>query len=107
MQKTNKEIAENILKQVGKLTSTEHGKTMTSICCMSSFKNSIPPLLIFPNKQINPLFINDAPSEGKGYISTSRWSADYTFVELLMHFQKTTNLSPDNQFIFILNYHAS
>ena len=51
VQKPSKIIAKKGLKQVGKLTSAERGKTVTTICCINSLENFIPPLFIIPRKE--------------------------------------------------------
>ena len=107
VQKPSKIIAKKGLKQVGKLTSAEHGKTVTAICYIDSLGNFIPPLFIFPHKQMTPLLMNDAPLGAKGCVSISGWTDSDIFVEWLMHFQKATNFNLKNQFILILDNHAS
>ena len=107
VQKPGKIIAQKGLKQVGKLTSAERGKTVNAICCMNSLANFIPPLFIFPCKRMNPLLMNDAPLGAKGCVSTSGWTDGNIFLEWLMHFQKATKSNPENQYILILDNHAS
>ena len=38
-------------KQVGKITSGEKGKTVTTVCCMIAGGTFVPPMLIFLQKE--------------------------------------------------------
>ena len=105
VQKPSRIIASKGMKQVGKITSAERGKTV--ICCMNSIGNFIPPLFIFPRKRMTPLLMNDAPQGFKGCVSSSGWTDGSIFLEWLLHFQKATNSSRENQCILILDNHAS
>ena len=48
------------MKQVGKLTSGECGKTIIIICCFNAAGTYIPPALIFPCKNMNDRLVKGA-----------------------------------------------
>ena len=47
VQRSQKIIAQKGVKQVGKISSAERGKTVTAICCMNSSGFYVPPVFIF------------------------------------------------------------
>ena len=58
LQKPGKILSQRGIKQVGKLTSLEKGKTITVVCAMNSIGNYIPPMFIlyFPGKEWYKLY---------------------------------------------------
>ena len=56
VQKPGKILSQREMKQVGKLTSLEKGKTTTVVCAMNSIGNYIPSMFIFPRKEWYKLY---------------------------------------------------
>ena len=72
VQKSSKIVAQKGVKQVGKTSSAERGKTVTAICCVNSIDCYVPPIFIFPRKRLAPALMNDAPQSAKGFTTDSR-----------------------------------
>lgn len=66
-------IAKKAQKQVGKITSAEHGKSVTVFCAVNAAGTFVPPLMIFPLKNMTELLIKDSPpgTIGAATISSS------------------------------------
>ena len=56
VQKPGKILSQRGMKQVGKLTSLEKGKTTRLVCAMNLIENYIPPMLYFPGKEWYKLY---------------------------------------------------
>ena len=76
---TNQIVASKRMKQVGKLTSSERGKTITIICAMNAQGNFIPPFLFFLCKRLVPALLYGAPRGAKGITSSSGWTDEKIF----------------------------
>ena len=107
VQKMSRVIAQKGIKQVGKISSAEKGKTVTVICAMNAIGAFIPPLFIFPRKRMVPSLMNDAPQGAVGYTSANGWTEGSIFLNWLIHFQRITNASLDNKVLVILDNHNS
>ena len=105
VEKMSRVIAQKGLKQVGKISSAEKGKTVIVICAMNTIGAFIPPLFIFPRKRMVPSLMNDAPQGAVGYKSTNSWMEGSIFLNWLIHFQRITNASLDNKVLVILDNH--
>ena len=69
-------------KQVGSVTSAEHGITKTAVCCENAAGAYLPPMLIFMRKRMNPIHSDGAPAgtlvtiSENGYITKNYfWSS--------------------------------
>ena len=107
VQKMSRAIAQKGLKQVGKISSAEKGKTVTVICAINAIGVFISPLFIFPRKRMVPSLMNDAPQGAVGYTSTNGWTEGSIFLDWLIHFQRIINASLDNKVLVILDNHNS
>ena len=95
------------MKQVGKLTSGERGKTITVICCFNAAGTYIPPALIFPRKNMNDRLLKGAPPNSIGFASETGWINEDLFVAWLSHFIKFAKPSLTEKHIVILDGHSS
>ena len=107
VQKMSRVITQKGLKQIGKISSAEKGKTVTVICAMNAIGAFIPPLFIFPRKRMVPSLMNDAPQGAIGYTSTNGWTEGSIFLNWLIYFQRIINASLDNKVLVILDNHNS
>ncbi|CAK8684407.1 unnamed protein product [Clavelina lepadiformis] len=107
VQKPGKIIAKKGMKQVGRITSAERGKTITAVCAMSAIGNYVPPIFIFPRKRMAMGLLQDAPSGSRGFASPSGWIDSEIFLDWLKHFKKYANPSIDKKVLLILDNHAS
>ena len=83
---TNQIVASKGMKQVGKLTSSERGKTITIVCAINVQENFIPPFFIFPHKRLVSALLYDTPHGAKGITSSSGWTDGKIFQAWLQHF---------------------
>ena len=81
VQKSSKIIAQKGVKQVGKISGAERGKTVTAVCCINSIGCYVPPIFIFPRKRLTPALMNDAPQGEKGFTTDSGWTNGKIFYE--------------------------
>jgi hypothetical protein len=95
------------MKQVGKLTSGERGKTITVICCFNAAGTYVPPTMIFPRKNMNDRLMKGAPPNTLGLTSASGWINEEIFIIWLKHFNKHVKPSKDRKHIIILDGHSS
>ena len=107
VQRSQKIIAQKGVKQVGKISSAERGKTVTTICCINSSGFYVPPIFIFPRKRLAAALMNDAPQGAKGCTTNSRWTEGQIFYEWLVHFQNHVKASPQQKCLNILDNHSS
>lgn len=107
VQRPQKILATTGRKQVGCLTSAERGSNVTVVCCMSAGGSYIPPVLIFPRKNMKIELIDEAPPGTIGIAQESGWMTTEVFLKWLKHFQTHVRASVDNKVILILDGHAS
>jgi hypothetical protein len=100
-------IAKKGAKQVGKMTSGEKGKTVTTVCCMNAGGTYIPPILIFPRKNMAQSLMNGAPIGALGFPSPNGWIDADIFVQWLKHFICHVRPSIIDRHLIILDGHCS
>ncbi|CAK9832694.1 hypothetical protein ANTRET_LOCUS9486, partial [Anthophora retusa] len=69
-------IAQRGRKQVGSLSSAEHGKTITIEICVNATGTYMPLLFIFPRKRMKSEFLNGSPPGSCGRCSDSGLSLE-------------------------------
>ena len=108
VQKSSKIIAQKEVKQVGKISSAERGKTVTAICCVNSIGCYIPPIFIFSRKRLAPaLMSDDTPQGAKGFTPDSEWRDGKRFYKWSVHFQDYVRASLEKKCIIILDNYSS
>ena len=73
VQKPNKVAALKGVKQVGSITSSERGQTITIWSAGNATGNFVPPMLVFPRKKFENHFIRDGPNGFVGAATSSGW----------------------------------
>lgn len=107
VQKPCKVLSKKGLKQVGKVTSAERGKTVTAVCAISATGVYIPPVLIFPRKRMVDTLMNGAPTGAKGFVTDSGWIDKNVFLKWLQHFSEHVRPSKENKVCLVLDNHCS
>jgi len=79
VQKPSKVVARKGQKSVSKATSAERGQLVTVICAMSAAGNYIPPMFIFPRKNLRDTLMKDASPGAVGHVSDSGWTNESLF----------------------------
>ncbi|KAJ8359376.1 hypothetical protein SKAU_G00159010 [Synaphobranchus kaupii] len=107
VQVPDKIIARKGLKQVGAMTSAERGSLVTVVAAVNAKGNMIPPMFIFPRKNVRPHFIQAAPCGSIGAANGSGWMQEKEFVVFLQHFVSQTRATPTNKVLLLLDNHSS
>lgn len=84
-------------RQVGALTSSERGETVTGLVCVSAGGAFMPPMLIYPRKRKQQEFELGLPPGGWAEVSDSGWITSELFLAWLhkfIHFSKASKESP-------------
>ena len=94
-------------KQVGRVVSAEKGETVTAVVCISASGSFIPPMLIFPRKNLNDRLLHGAPPGTIGATSPSGWINSQLYIQWLRHFIKHSGATADHKVLLILDNHES
>lgn len=94
-------------RQIAALTSAERGALITIICCMSAAGHYVPPLNIYPRKNMNQQLMKGAPFGSVGVVHPSGWVQTHIFTQWFKHFIKHTKPTKDNPILLILDGHYS
>lgn len=92
-------------KQVGSLTSAERGSLVTVVTCMSAGGTFVPPLLIFPRKNMSALLEKNAPPGSIVTCHPSGWIQSNIFTQWFRHFISKVKPSIDDPVLLILDGH--
>ena len=98
---------QNIVRQVGSITSAERGQLVTAVYGVSAAGTIVPPMLIFPRKNFRDHFIKSGPPGCIGGANPSGWINEDLFVEYLQHFIKHTRCSIEKKVLVILDNHET
>lgn len=94
-------------KQIGALTAAERGSLVTTILCMSAAGVFVPPMLIFPRKNLTPRLMKGGPLRAIGKSHPSGWVQSYLFTEWFDHILAYTKPKVDLPVLLILDGHFS
>ena len=100
-------IAETGKKQIGKIVSAEKGETITAVVCVSACGGFVPPMLIFPRKNLNTRLMAGAPPGAIAGTSPSGWINGDLYLKWLEHFIKYTAASVNRKVLLIVDNHES
>lgn len=107
VQKPQKILATTGRKQVGVLTSAERGTNTTVVCCANAIGTFVPPMMIFPRKNMKQELIDGAPPSTLGVPQQSGWMTTDIFFKWIKHFQSFVKASVNDKIILIVDGHAS
>ena len=96
-------------RQVRKVSSSERGKNITALCCMSAAGAFIPPLFVFPHKRMPDALMNGSPAGALGVVNDrgSGYIDSITIMTWLKHFATIAGCSKDDPHILLLDGHES
>ncbi|XP_069669360.1 uncharacterized protein [Periplaneta americana] len=94
-------------KQISNLTSTERGALITIVTCMNATGNFVPPLFVFPRKNMKAELMDGAPPGSISGCHTSGWVQTNIFSKWFDHFIKFIKPSESNPVILVLDAHYS
>nr|XP_049698141.1 jerky protein homolog-like [Helicoverpa armigera] len=103
--KRSKVVSMKGKKQVGALTSLERGKLMTIVTCMNACGTYVPPLIVFPRKNMAQELMDGAPAGSIGDCHPSGWIQTHLFTKWFQHFINFTKPSKDDPILLVLDGH--
>ena len=94
-------------KQIGSITSREHGELMTLVCCINATGNSISPAFIFPRIHYKNHLVCDGSTDSIGTLNKSGWINEEIFSMYLKHIVNQISCNKENRALLILDNHES
>lgn len=94
-------------KQIGAISSAEKGSLITVVTCMSPAGIFVPPMIIFPRKNMSDALMRGAPPGSIGRSHPSGWIQTYLFTEWFEHFVKFVKPSEASPVLLLLDGHFS
>lgn len=105
--KVPKIIAPKGVKQVGQVTSGERGELVTMCCIVSASGQSIPPVFVFPRKNLKDVMMNGAPEGSLGLVHSSGWMTKENFINVVKHVIHHTRPTKERPTIITMDNHES
>lgn len=103
--KHTKVIALKGKKQISALQAAERGSLITVVTCMSPSGHYIPPLLIFPRKNMKMELMNGAPLGSIYACHPSGWIQTDIFTEWFRHFLLHVKPTEEDPAVLVLDGH--
>lgn len=79
--KHSKVIAAKGKKQVAAMTSSERGNLVTIVTCMNAPDTFVPPLIVFPRKNMKEELLDGAPAGSISACHPSGWIQTHIFTQ--------------------------
>ncbi|XP_063243011.1 uncharacterized protein LOC134542569 isoform X1 [Bacillus rossius redtenbacheri] len=92
-------------RQIGALTAAERGSLVTCIFSMNASGLHIPPMLIFPRKNMPETLMRGAPPGSIGRCHPSGWIQTNLFTDWFNHFLSKAKPTADEPILLILDGH--
>ncbi|KAI4455497.1 hypothetical protein MML48_9g00014898 [Holotrichia oblita] len=94
-------------KQVGAVTSAERGALVTVVTCMNAAGGYVPPMIIFPRKNMKLELLNGTPPGTVAACHVSGWIQSHIFTKWLQHFITHVKPSEADPTVLVLDGHYS
>ncbi|XP_022198653.2 tigger transposable element-derived protein 2 [Nilaparvata lugens] len=94
-------------KQVASLTSGERGALITIVACMSASGSFVPPLVVFPRKNMSENRKKGAPVGTIFSAHPSGWIQTNSFTQWFRHFIEFSNPTEEKPVLLLLDGHFS
>jgi hypothetical protein len=94
-------------RQITSFQSAERGSLVTVITCMSPIGPFIPPLLVFPRKNMKEELMSDSQPGSIHVCHPLGWIQSEIFSQWFLHFVKHTKPTKDNSVILVWDEHYS
>lgn len=94
-------------RQVGAITAAERGSLVTMVTCMNAVGGFVPPMLVFPRKNMKQELLDGAPPGTIAGCHPSGWIQQHLFTQWFRHFVKHTKPSADDPVVLVLDGHYS
>jgi hypothetical protein len=105
--KHSKVIAAKGKKQVAAIKSSERGNLVTIVTCMNAAGTFVPPLIVFPRKNMKEELMNGAPAGSISACHPSGWIQTHIFTQWFDHFVTFVKPSVDDPAVLILDGYYS
>lgn len=105
--KIGRVIALKGMRRVGKVEAAERGTMITMALTVSASGNSLPPFFLFPRKNMQSSFLDNASSGTVGFANDSGWMCQPEFVRYIRHFIKCVRPSIDQPVLLLMDNHQS
>ncbi|CAH2011577.1 unnamed protein product [Acanthoscelides obtectus] len=105
--KRSKVISAKGKKQVATLTSAERGGLITVVTCMNAVGTYVPPLIVWPRKNMKIELMDGAPTGSIYACHPSGWIQAEIFTQWFDHFIKFTKPTPSDPVLLVLDGHYS
>ena len=94
-------------KEVASLTSAERGNLITVVTCMNATGTYVPPLIVFPRKNMKEELMDGAPAGSFAACHPSGWIQTDIFTKWFDHFVHFVKPSADDPVLLIVDGHYS
>lgn len=105
--KTSKVVGLKGKRQVASLSSAERGALITVVTCMSASGQYVPPMLVFPRKNMKAELMDGAPAGSIAACHVSGWIQCESFTKWLEHFISIVKPSREDPVVLIVDGHYS
>lgn len=94
-------------RQIGAITSAERGSLITIVTCMSPAGIYVPPMMIFPRKNMSEILMKGAPLGSIGRAHPSGWIQTHLFTQWFQHFIDYVKPSEASPVLLLFDGHFS
>lgn len=94
-------------RQLKKVTSAKRGPLETTCCIVSATGTALPPVMVFPRKNIKTHMLTGEPSGTLGLAQPTGWMTSELFADVMRHFVKMNSSTKDNPTLVIMDNHES
>lgn len=94
-------------KQVCALTAAERGALVTIVFCMNAAGGFVPPLFVFPRKNMKQELLDGAPPGSIASCHPSGWIQQHIFTQWFRHFIAHVKPTEEDPVLLILDGHYS
>lgn len=105
--KTTKIIGLKGKRKIASLSSSERGALVTAVMCMSAAGQFVPPMLVFPRKNMKAELLDDAPPGTIAACHPSGWIQAEIFTKWVAHFISVVKPSSSDPVLLVLDGHYS
>ena len=105
--KQTKILAMKGKRQIASLQSAERGSLITVVTCMNPSGHFIPPLFVFPRKNMKAELMDGTPLGSVSACHPSGWIQSDIFTQWFRHFIKYTKPSAEDPVVLVLDGHYS
>jgi hypothetical protein len=106
-QKSSKVLGVKEKRQVSSLPSAERGALVTVVTFMSASGQFLPPLLIFPRKNMKSELLDGEPPGTICICHTFGWIQTESFTQWFRHFNSVVKPTTDDPVVLVLDGHYS